>query len=1347
MADREFTNINGIKVCDQTARDSIPTKTSQLENDSDYATITQVNQAINNAQLGGGEVDLSGYVTKEIGNANQITFADGQTFQAKLDAGTLKGDKGDTGEQGPQGEQGIPGEKGEKGDKGDTGKQGLQGPKGDTGEQGPQGIQGEQGPQGPAGADGLTTAISVNGNTYTHVNSTITLPNYPTVVTSANGISIADTANNFTATNVEGALAELYQLIREIGGIDPPDPAPNVYTITNNLSNCTTNNSSVSIEENNSYTAILTANINYTLDTVAVTMGEVDITSTAYSNGSINITNVTGNIVITAIATPLPAEPVEKTITATMVNNSETDDNGEVISAPDGNYLSEPINVIGGNSYQVAVNKTEWFSLIEYAEDGTFIKSITLWGGVAADGTEKTYTSSSNTGYVRIFTLTSDVTPIVTISGLFMGESGSGGSTEQPTTTYTITNNLSNCSTSNSTTSITRGSTYRATISANSGYTMNNITVTMGGTNITSSVVSGNTINITNVTGNVVITATTTKLGSGTYSVTNNLTNCTTSNNTNIVNDGAEYYATISANSGYVLSSIVVKMGGEDISINNVVAGDIIIYKVTGDIEITAIAVETTDLDGYYTITNSLTNCTTNNNNLTVNSGYSYMSTISANNGYTMSSIRVTMGGNDITSSAVSGNTINISSVTANVTISAIATSSSTGGDGDAYVIDLAAYGISNNNTNATATTTGINRALADCANAGRRKVKLPAGTYAIDTAVSDNSQYLTNSEGNRWNPNAKGIKVPSNMELILTNCILQMIPTNDNYYYIISMVGCQNTKITGGTVIGDRLTHDYGMRINESGKDFKAGAINPSTGQETTSNTDIITDYISKYKKYDTGELIDLPSKMTLIPLWDTYYNTVDGGKKTIYCYDANNNFLGVAGGVETIFDQFTLLDGTSKIRIQVHNEQLYDNDFTTNVYYLSTLDLYQSAEFPTGIALFSCNTCEIKGMTIRDVCGDLVTTMGCPIGIPTDHIKFIDCDFGFARRQGMSFVGDGEDYLIQGCKIHDINGVDPQFGIDIEHYNYVKDWIVDDCDFYNNRKGDIINYNGTSGIEVKNSRFNGQVASTFGEAIVIHDNHFEYIAGVNDSNQRTKGNCGFYLSTRNSVAYNNTVINGRLWVERNDCHVYNNTLRNGKSMLLGGGVEGQAGNKFYDSTIDITPSSAFNSLNGDYYENCTVNEGNKQLTFTITDTTFKNTRYNVGNTTVFNDCTIDESSSLFMDSFRPDTASATFNRCNFKTTYTRDTRLFGSQLKLASTFNNCNFNISRYTLGLAYAPMRFDTCDFVFNGNNTSTNTVDLDYSDNWNYTGCSFTSTLPLRVNGTTSNCTTSGSVTLR
>ena len=104
----------------------------------------------------------------------------------------VAGPAGPKGDKGDQGEPGIQGPKGDKGDKGDTGATGPQGPQGEEGPQGPQGIQGiqgiqgpkgdtgEQGPQGPAGQDGLTTSITVNGNTYTQVSGNITLPNYPT---------------------------------------------------------------------------------------------------------------------------------------------------------------------------------------------------------------------------------------------------------------------------------------------------------------------------------------------------------------------------------------------------------------------------------------------------------------------------------------------------------------------------------------------------------------------------------------------------------------------------------------------------------------------------------------------------------------------------------------------------------------------------------------------------------------------------------------------------------------------------------------------------------------------------------------------------------------------------------------------------------------------------------------------------------------------------------------------------------------------------------------------------------------------------------------------------------------
>lgn len=73
------------------------------------------------------------------------------------------------------------------------------------------------------------------------------------------------------------------------------------------------------------------------------------------------------------------------------------------------------------------------------------------------------------------------------------------------------------------------------------------------------------------------------------YSIINNLTNCTTSNNVLQVAEGGAYSATITANSGYELKSVTVTMGGSSVSVTN---GVINIASVTGNIIITAIAEE-----------------------------------------------------------------------------------------------------------------------------------------------------------------------------------------------------------------------------------------------------------------------------------------------------------------------------------------------------------------------------------------------------------------------------------------------------------------------------------------------------------------------------------------------------------------------------------------------------------------------------------------------------------------------------------------------------------------------------------------------------------------------------------
>ena len=108
-----------------------------------------------------------------------------------------------------------------------------------------------------------------------------------------------------------------------------------------------------------------------------------------------------------------------------------------------------------------------------------------------------------DTGFFRFSSPGIDGDSIITVNEP-IEESG-----EDPVETYTITRNLTNCVSSSSITSVTKGSSHNESLTASSGYTMDGatVTVTMGGTNITSSAVSGGAINIGNVTGNIVITA------------------------------------------------------------------------------------------------------------------------------------------------------------------------------------------------------------------------------------------------------------------------------------------------------------------------------------------------------------------------------------------------------------------------------------------------------------------------------------------------------------------------------------------------------------------------------------------------------------------------------------------------------------------------------------------------------------------------------------------------------------------------------------------------------------------------------------------------------------------------
>lgn len=137
--------------------------------------------------------------------------------------------------------------------------------------------------------------------------------------------------------------------------------------------------------------------------------------------------------------------------------------------------------------------------------------------------------------------------------------------------TYTVEKTLTDVTIDNSAVSAKQYQPYTAKIAPVSGKTIGNVKVTMGGADITASVFKGTTEMLRRL-------------------VTQNLTQCTSSNPRGYAIDGQSYVTTLTANTGYGINSVTILMGGVDVS-TYYKDGIISIPEVTGDIVITATAV------------------------------------------------------------------------------------------------------------------------------------------------------------------------------------------------------------------------------------------------------------------------------------------------------------------------------------------------------------------------------------------------------------------------------------------------------------------------------------------------------------------------------------------------------------------------------------------------------------------------------------------------------------------------------------------------------------------------------------------------------------------------------------
>lgn len=141
-------------------------------------------------------------------------------------------------------------------------------------------------------------------------------------------------------------------------------------TITYNLSHVISSNTTASVESGQSYTTTLTASTNYTINSVTVTMGGVDVTSTTYSSGTVSIPSVTGNIVITATAV-LAAQSITATYTQSgTVYDTDSLDSLKADLVVTANYAGGTSETVPASDYTLSGTLTVGTSTITVSYAG-----------------------------------------------------------------------------------------------------------------------------------------------------------------------------------------------------------------------------------------------------------------------------------------------------------------------------------------------------------------------------------------------------------------------------------------------------------------------------------------------------------------------------------------------------------------------------------------------------------------------------------------------------------------------------------------------------------------------------------------------------------------------------------------------------------------------------------------------------------------------------------------------------------------------------------------------------------------------------------------------------------------
>lgn len=565
------------------------------------------------------------------------------------------------------------------------------------------------------------------------------------------------------------------------------------------------------------------------------------------------------------------------------------------------------------------------------------------------------------------------------------------------------------------------------------------------------------------------------------------------------------------------------------------------------------------------------------------------------------------------------------------------------------HLIELSRWGIYNDGTHPIETTKGINNALIWAYQQGITATTLTPGTYLIDKASQINM-------------------VPNMLFDLPKEVILQKETNDKESYQIVSLdYGDNNVTLRGGTYIGDRLTHDYSKKDHAG----SAGTHEFGYGIIARGVKNLVIDSVKT--THFTGDGIILAGHGTMKDIYEQSF---------------------VSGSVN---DSGQTITDASKTRTKVM-QQLTNPIFQKEPYF----ELMNPVNLPGKFDIyFYTATGTFHSKMANKIMRDIIDI---PQGVTQFHLVFakssytgayveywnraltrdsviMNSESAFNRRQGISLVGS-DSIVIKNNTLHDIKGIAPQSGIDLEggygeNGDLVTNTIIQNNKFFNNASYDLILYDGNhatvEGNHFASKGVIGLAVSPPFQSALVKGNHFDgtRIVAYHDTtllNNRMNDSSTFFegpninidglditngtLSVASKTPFGVTLSNVNINITKSidaGLRIWNQPIRLTNVTVTGAGSVGSlSGTVAEGSIFDSLKMIGYNSNNG----------------ISLPPGTYNNSIFQAAE-------------GYKMGSAKLGAGKYSFNNCTFTSNTTGNIALYGENAALDLTVRNSTFNV----------------------------------------------------------------------